>query len=502
MHPGCSPSHIARRSLIVVALAAALLAALGAGCTDNDTDDIAGPPPAQHFQTRPDLEPPIVKIDTPSLGAAPGYVFLAPKRNVRKSGLMIIDDRGQLVWYRPLDAKGVTDFRVQTYFGDPVLTWWRGRAIDGVGDGYYEIMDNTYNPIATVTAGNGLPGDVHEFLITKRNTALITIYQPRPWDLSPVGGPKEGRIFDGVVQEVDIATGEVLFEWHSSDEIDVSESYTKPPSAAQGAKAAPMDYFHINSVDEEPNGNLLISARNTHAIYEIDRQSGKVLWRLGGKKSDYTIGPGAEFTWQHDARRQPDGTLTLFDNAADPKTAEYSRALVLEVDPETKQATLVRSYAHPKRLSAGSQGNAQFLANGHVFVGWGAQPYFTEFAKDGTVLLAGQFGSGAGADSYRTYRFPWNGNPGGRPAALATRDESGKLTVYASWNGATEIRRWQVLAGRDANHLELLKTVAKGGFETPIVVATDQPYIAVRALDDRESILGSSRAIAVPTEND
>ena len=170
---------------------------------------------------------------------------------------MIIDDRGQLVWYRPLDAKGVTDFRVQTYFGDPVLTWWRGRAIDGVGDGYYEIMDDTYNPIATVTAGNGLPGDVHEFLITKRNTALITIYQPRPWDLSPVGGPKEGRIFDGVVQEVDIATGEVLFEWHSSDEIDVSESYTKPPSAAQGAKAAPMDYFHINSVDEEPDGNLL-----------------------------------------------------------------------------------------------------------------------------------------------------------------------------------------------------------------------------------------------------
>jgi Arylsulfotransferase (ASST) len=478
-----------------------MLVGLGAGCGDNEDDDTAGPPPAQHFQTRPDLEPPIVKIETSTPDAAPGYVFLAPKKNVRRSGLMIIDDRGRLVWYKPLDSKGVTDFRVQTYFGQPVLTWWRGRAIDGVGDGYYEIMDNTYNPIATVTAGNGLPGDVHEFLITTRNTALITIYQPRPWDISAVGGPKEGKIFDGVVQEVDIATGQVLFEWHSSDEIDPSESYTKPPSAAKGAKAAPMDYFHINSIEEEPDGNLLVSGRNTHAIYEIDRQTGKVLWRLGGKKSDFTMGRGTAFAWQHDARRQPDGTLTLFDNAADPKTEEYSRVLVLDVDPETKKATLVRSYAHPKRLSAGSQGNAQFLPDGHVFVGWGAQPYFTEFTKDGTVLLAGEFGSGAGADSYRVYRFEWSGRPGGRPDALVTRDESGKLTVSASWNGATEIRRWQVLAGRDANHLQLVKTVPKGGFETPIVVETEQPFVGVRALDDRESILGSSRAVVVPTGN-
>ena len=214
------------------------------------------------------------------------------------------------------------------------------------------------------------------------------------------------------------------------------------------------------------------------------------------------MGPGTAFAWQHDARRQPDGTLTLFDNAADPKTEEYSRVLVLDVDPETKKATLVRSYAHPKRLSAGSQGNAQFLPDGHVFVGWGAQPYFTEFTKDGTVLFAGEFGSGAGADSYRVYRFEWSGRPGGRPDALVTRGESGKLTVSASWNGATEIRRWQVLAGRDANHLQLVKTVPKGGFETPIVVETEQPFIGVRALDDRESILGSSRAVVVPTEND
>ena len=394
------------RSSIVVAFAAALLVGLGAGCSDSDDDDTAGPPPAQHFQTRPDLEPPIVTISTSTPDAAPGYVFLAPKKNVRRSGLMIIDDRGQLVWYKPLDAKGVTDFRAQTYFGEPVLTWWRGRAIDGVGDGYYEIMDDSYNPIATVTAGNGLPGDVHEFLITARNTALITIYQQRPWDISAVGGPKEGKIFDGVVQEVDIATGEVLFEWHSSDEIDPSESYTKPPSAAKGASAAPMDYFHINSIEEEPNGNLLISARNTHAIYEIDRQTGKVLWRLGGKKSDFTMGPGTAFAWQHDARRQPDGTLTLFDNAADPKTATVlarprrSTSTRRRSRRRSSAATRIRSASRPAARATPSS-----FRTGTSSSGWGAQPYFTEHARDGTVLFAGEYGSGAGADSYRAYRF-------------------------------------------------------------------------------------------------
>ena len=110
---------------------------------------------------------------------------------------MILDDRGEVVWFRPLDTKGVADFRAQRYGGRPVLTWWRGRAERGVGDGYYVIVDETYNEIATVAAGNGLTGDIHEFLITARDTALITIYERKPWDLSSVGGPKDGEIFDG-----------------------------------------------------------------------------------------------------------------------------------------------------------------------------------------------------------------------------------------------------------------------------------------------------------------
>jgi hypothetical protein len=492
-----------RGSRLALCLAAVLLVAAATGCDDGNDDEPAaaedGPPPvSQHFESRPDLLPPVVKVNVPANGVAPGYVFISPKKNVDQPGPMILDNDGRLVWFDPLDARGVTDFRVQNYRGKPILTWWRGRAVDGVGDGYYVLMDDTYNQIGTVIAGNGLAADVHEFLITPRDTALITVYERKPMDLSAVGGPSEGKIFDGVIQEIDIETGKVLFDWHSSDEVDISESYSKPPDPEKGADASPYDYFHINSIDVEPNGNLLVSARNTHTIYEIRRPDGKILWRLGGKKSDFEMGPGTNFEWQHDARRQPDGTITLFDNGAEPKFEEFSRVLRLDVSPETRRARLVRSYVHPKKLLAGSQGSAQFLPDGHVFVGWGAMPYFSELAADGTVLFDGQFGV-EGADSYRAYRIEWTGRPGGRPAVAVASGESedGTVTVYASWNGATEIDTWQVLGGRDAHHLELVTTAPKDGFETTIEAKTDEPYVGVRALDARGAILGTSNAVAV-----
>ena len=210
--------------------------------------------------------------------------------------------------------------------------------------------DASYHQIAQVRAGHGYAGDVHEFLITPQDTALFTVYHKLPVDLSPVGGPKQGRIFDGIIQEVDVKSGRVLFEWHSYPRVGIKESYDKPPAASKGAKAPPYDYFHINSIDVEPNGNLLVSARNTHALYEIDRHSGKILWRLGGKRSDFAMKPGTNFEWQHDARLHSDGTITLFDNGAAPPVEKFTRILVLRVDTGAKTVTLVKSYRHPKKL--------------------------------------------------------------------------------------------------------------------------------------------------------
>jgi hypothetical protein len=478
-------------------LVSALLVLLGAGCGDKRSS-VEPTPPAQHFQSRPDIQPPVITMTKAASDADGGYIFLAPKKDVAQSGPMIIDGSGELVWFHSLDTHAVADFRSQVYDGKPVLTWWRGKATKGVGDGYYVILDDSYHQIATVNAGNGLTGDIHEFLITPRNTALITVYNRVPRDLSSIGGPKQGQIWDGIVQEIDIATGRVLFEWHSAEEVALTESYAEPPKAsARGVTASTYDYFHINSIDLEPNGNLLISARNTRAVYEIRRSDGRIAWRLGGKQSDFAMGPGTKFAWQHDARRRPDGTITLFDNGADPKVEEFSRVLTIQADTSSRRATLVRSYAHPRRLLASSQGNAQLLSDGRFFVGWGAQPNFTEFGPAGNVLLDGHFKKGA--DSYRVYRLPWTGHPRDDPA-VAVSGKGGALTVRASWNGATEVERWQVLAGPDANHLRVIATTPKAGFETAISVQTREPFLRVRALNDRGAVLGTSRAAAVPPQ--
>jgi hypothetical protein len=409
---------------------------------------------------------------------------------------MILDDAGELVWFHPLDTEGVTDFRAQSYDGRPVLTWWRGQSERGVGDGHFVIVDDAYREIATVSAGNGLTGDIHEFLITERDTALILVYHRLPADLSGIGGPKEGAILEGVVQELDITTGRVVFEWHSAPEVEIEESYAEVPKAERGSEADPYDYFHVNSVAEDADGNFIISARNTHAVYKVSRAKGKVMWRLGGKRSDYELGEGVRFAWQHDARRQPDGTLTLYDNVSDDEKdepREASRVLVLRLDDGARRARLVRSYEHPDDLLATTQGNAQFLAGGHVLVGWGSQPSFTEFARDGRVLLHGRFGA-EGADSYRAYRLEWTGRPAEAPAVAVRRDGEGYV-AHMSWNGATDVRRWQIFAGADPQHLQPLTSRAKDGFETAIEFASDAAVVQVRALNDGGAVIGTSRPV-------
>jgi len=477
----------ARRLALVLALALAAASTLS-GCGGSEPE--SGPaPPSQHFVSRPDLRPVPVSVVTPARGTAPGYVFVAPKKDVDQAGPLILDDRGQVVWFEPLETHGVTDFRVQTYRGKPVLTWWQGQSDQGIGNGHYVIVDDRYRQIATVRAGNGLDGDIHEFLITPRNTALITVYRELPYDLSPWGGPTDGKLVEGVLQEIDIATGQVFFEWHSAGRVDPSESYRPLSEDADEA----WDYFHVNSIDEDGPGRLLVSARNTHAVYEIRKRDGEVLWRLGGKRSDFVPGPGTQFAWQHDARRQPDGTIMLFDNAASDPGKETSRALLLRVDEQRHTATLVRSYARRPPVLSTSQGNAQLLPGGHVFVGWGSKPFVTEFDRAGAVLFDVRLGVGR-VDSYRAYRLPWTGRPTTRPA-VALRPAADGVMVYVSWNGATEVARWRILAGPDAARLSPLATVAKDGFETRATVRPTAATFAVEALAADGSVLRRSAPV-------
>jgi len=450
--------------------------------------------PTRVFRSRPDLRPPPVEVTTRAPGTAPDYIFAASKNGPGESypaqdGPMILDNDGQPVWFRPVvkEAEDAMDFKVQRYRGESVLTWWQGTH-GGFGRGEFVIFDESYKEVGRFRAGNGYAGDHHEFLITERDTALIGIYGEARRDLSSLGGPTDGAVLEGIVQEIDIGSGEVLFEWHSLDHVGFDESLYELSPDTEDA----FDYFHINSIDVDDDGNLLVSARRTSAVYKIDRESGEVIWRLGGEKSDFTMEDEAVFAYQHDARRQADGTITLFDNRGE-RMDEPSRAVALELDEDAMTATLVREYIHPTETFAIFQGNVQTLPNGNVFIGWGSAPYLSEHGRDGELLFDARFPPEV--ESYRAFRFPWRGRPQGDPDLVGESGTEGRVTLYASWNGATEVASWEVLAGPGAGDLEPVGDAARKGFETAITFRTEEPYVAVRAKDRSGRVLGASRAL-------
>jgi Arylsulfotransferase (ASST) len=450
---------------------------------------------AARFRSRPDLRPPVIDVRRSRAPAAGGDFFVAPKAGSTQAGPMIVDRAGRLVWFHPV-AKGLQayDFRTQTYRGRPVLTWWQGRFLGAFGAGEGVIYDSALRRIARVRAGNGYQSDLHEFELTPRDTALLTIYNRVQTSLSSIGGPARGTVLEGVVQEVDVATGAVLFEWHSLRDVALSESYMEVPRSTRGK---PYDYFHVNSVELDTDGNLLISGRHTHAVYKVDRQTGRIIWRLGGKRSDFDMGPGTRFRWQHDARRRADGALTVFDNRArQPAPVIRSRALAIRVDEAARTATLLSEIRHPGRVLAASQGNAQTLPDGSVVIGWGGRnPLFSQFDAVGRLLFDARFRD-PHAESYRAYRLPWSARPASRPALVARARGAG-MVVYASWNGATAVAAWRVVAPRGRAAPPVLARAPRAGFETAIRVARRTPRVIVQALDAGGRVLATSRPVAM-----
>jgi hypothetical protein len=446
------------------------------------------------FVSRPDLHPPAVTVTQYAQPSGdPPYLFLAPPASgPGQGGAMILDRRGDLIWFAPDTAgNSVMDFRPQAYQGATVLTYFQGLVVAaGYGQGHAVIADAGYRTTHVIRAAGGLQADLHEFLLTPQGTALITIYRTAPADLTPVGGPADGHVLAGVLQEIDIATGKLLFQWDSLDHVPVTDSYLK---FSGGTAAKPYDYFHINSIAVAPDGDLIISARHTWAVYKIARPGGSIVWQLNGKKSDFTMGSGSGFAWQHDARPHGAATLTLFDDGAAPAEEPQSRALILDLDTTAMTATLRQAFTHPRKtLLAAAEGNAQLLPDGRMFVGWGTEPYFSEFAADGTLRLDGAIT--AGDPSYRCFTASWNGQPDDQPAAAA-RQRPGGATVYASWNGATGIAAWSVLAGKTPASLAAAASAARTGFETAIAVPDPGPYFAAEPHDADGKALGRSAIV-------
>ena len=444
------------------------------------------------YRSDPSLKAPRLVVTRRRPGLAPGYLVLNTgwdEERPRPEGLLIADDRGRPVYFKQRTAeRKIFDVAVQRYQGRPVITYWEGRFAAGWGYGDYVVLDESYREILRVEAKGGYRSDIHDMRITPENTLLVQVYNRVTHDLRGVGGQRNGEVLDNVIQEIDPATGRLLFEWHSLGAIGLRESYDRPE------RGESFDYFHLNSMDIGPDGDIAISARNTCAVYELDRTTGTVNWRLGGKRSDFRFGRGARFCRQHDARWVSDDEMTIFDNrVGSPGDRGESRAIKLAVDERRKRVRLLRGYKHPGRLAAPNKGGARAQPNGNVLVAWGAVPVITEFTRRGRIVLNARF-AGATDGSYRALRADWVGRPTSDPAVAAQR-RGDRVAVWASWNGATEVARWEVLGGAGPDALAVVGGGARKGFETVLSVPGQHAYVAVRALDAGGAVLGMSRAV-------
>jgi EmrB/QacA subfamily drug resistance transporter len=459
------------------------------------------------FATAPGLHPPIARADAVPDDLSqldPGYIFLTNFYNLSyppltgQSGPLILDQKLAPVWFHPVPENIVaSNLSLQTWQGKPALAWWQG-VITNAGattTGEYVVVNQHYQPVATLRGKGGWILTLHELQISGDH-AWVTANKNIPMDLSKYGGAYNGTLTDSAVQEYDLRTGRLLYTWDALDHISLDDSRATLPS-----NGFPWDAYHVNSIQLTGNGRMLVSMRDTWAAYLVDIATGKIVWTLGGRHASFSFGPHAEFEWQHDVRLGPGSTATVFDDHCCQITGggtyvsptAPSRALALKLDPATRTATLVSQYGHGEGFDADYMGGSQSLSNGDTFVGWGSQPFFTEYGSTGKRLLDVVL---PGSDlSYRVSREPWVGLPLTPPAGAA-RASAGHTTVYASWNGATEVDSWRVLAGATPTSLRAVTTASRAGFETAIAVPPGTRAFEVQALDANGQVLGTSRPFA------
>jgi hypothetical protein len=449
-----------------------------------------------YFHSAPGLRPAVVTVTKTSAAAArDGDIFLATYPGPGAMGPMIVDPRGQLVWFKPLAANiFATNLRVQRYRGRPVLTWWQGTISNhGFGLGEGEIYSSAYRPLATVHAGNGLTEDLHELQITARGSALITAWKPLYCDLAGGAGRARAAVYDTVFQEIDIRTGLVMYEWDPLDHVPLGDSYMP---VARASVAWPYDWFHLNSIALEGDGSLLISSRATWAVYDIDSATGQIAWRVGGREPSFAMGPGTLTAWQHDARPLGADTFSVFDNGGPPSAEPHSRGAVIAIDPRTATAKLVATVAIPTPIFAQTQGDLQHLPDGNWWIGWGNINESSEVSASGRQLFEAH--TPDGSETYRSLRFAWHGEPATAPALAASAGPGGTLRVYASWNGATAVARWRLETGASPQTLRPLGSLPRSGFETLLRAPAAAAFVAVEALDAGGAVLGRSATVARP----
>jgi hypothetical protein len=509
---------IHRWGLAILVPATALGLGLGAaGATASSSASACSTPStAGNFQTAK-FHPPHVHICTRKAHEAPGMIFLAPFRNgsgahpkpmVGQPGAMMLDQGGNTIWFHPA-AKGqlIEDFQTQTLKGQPVLTFWQGKiAIPPANttlppgapvSGSYSIYDEHYHLIKTIKAqGKGWITDFHDLVIThptatySQGTALFLAAKK----VSAGGG---GALEDQEIQEVNLANGHLVWSWDVHKFIGAHTSHVKPPSHGV------WDPYHANSIDIRPvgglpDGNVLLSLRNTFGIYNINHATNKIIWKLiNGKGSTFKLSKNAKFSWQHDVHYHGKNQVSMFDDACcnlQPFGGHAGPARGLLLSLKGKSATMARQYHHANTSLILTLGSFRYLSDGHAFVGWGQSPYYSEYTAAGSLIYDAAMPS---SDmSYRALKEKWIGLPGTKAIGVAVKKVGGKPVVYASWNGATKVAKWRVLAGSKAGSVNKSAGAAKkSSFETSIHATNAGPFFKVQALDSHGHVLGTSKVV-------
>lgn len=424
---------------------------------------------AADYVTVPDTFP-AINITTSAEGTDDGYIFLNNRPwggDIENSFLIIVDNTGEPIYYKGLpDGIRAPDFKKQP---NGLLTYYEH------GVKAYRVMNSSYEIIDTIEAGNGYTADSHGIQILPNGHALLMIYHHRPADLSDIGGRADAKVIDLIIQELDESRN-VVFEWNSADHIAITDTFVN-------LTAPTVDYIHGNAIELDFDGNILISSRNLSEITKIDRQTGDIIWRLGGKQNEFTFENDEQFRYQHDIRRLSNGNITLYDNRAYEKP-EYSRAVEYEIDEENKTITKVWEYRNTPDIYAVAMGNHQRLPNGNSLIGWGSvTTTATEVTPDGTKVFELAFDPPYA--NYRSFRFPWQGFPNTEPTLMSITDEEGERLAY-SWNGATEIGSYQVYGDTHPTSTTLIETSEKSSFETSTAigaVADDVCFFQVLPID-------------------
>jgi Arylsulfotransferase (ASST) len=453
------------------------------------------------FHSEKDIHPPKVEVEMgPAKGTSAGRIFLTPRAANAElaSGPTILDAEGRMLWFLPRPGRVTSDLKAQVLKGKPVLTWGERAPVTTPAEIFtadpkelfFVVADQSYRPFLRVRAiGEGVGTDMHELVITKKNTALLIGFKTVRRSLRSVGRDATWDVVDSIVQEIDLTTGKLLLDWSALEHVPMSDSMFELP------KKDAWDAYHANSVAVTDDGNLLVSMRHTSAIYKIERRTGRVLWTFGGKSSDFDVSERATFHFQHDAQPLGDGKVLLFDNGATftDRVAPYSRVEILQLDGAAKSARLVQEIVRDRAILVVSQGNARRLPNGDIFVGWGNRQWFSEYTPAGQQLFDAALPSVA-YQSYRALKGDWTGRPKTKPAVVADR-KRGRTLIWVSWNGATQVARWRVLGGPTETTLRPVGSADREGFETRLDVAAAPRDVRVQALGRDGKVLATSAAV-------